>query len=60
MARFFLTPRGASAFGAIIAMATGLAIVAFSAPPVILVPVSWATGIGCMALKERIVRHLGP
>lgn len=60
MAKLFRPPWGASLFSGIISVATGLAIFVFGAPPVVLVPISWATAIGYMTLKERIVRHAGP
>ncbi|MGH2975321.1 MAG: hypothetical protein ACRDLL_10715 [Solirubrobacterales bacterium] len=60
MARLFRPPWGASFFSAIISVITGLAIFALGAPPMILIPVSWATAIGYMTIKGRIVRRLGP
>ncbi len=59
MARLFRPPWGASLFSGIVSVGTGLAIFVFGAPPLILVPVSWATAIGYMRLKEMIVRHSG-
>lgn len=59
MARLFRPPWGASLFSGIVSAATGLAIFVFGAPP-ILVPVSWATAIGYMTIKARIVRRIGP
>jgi hypothetical protein len=59
MARVFQPPWGASAFGAIVAVATGVVIFVFGAPPAILVPVSWGTATAYMAMKPRINRRLG-
>ncbi len=53
-------PWGASLFSSIVSVGTGVAIFAFGAPPVILVPVSWATAVGYMTLKARIARRIGP
>jgi uncharacterized membrane protein HdeD (DUF308 family) len=58
MAKAFQPPWGASVFSAIVAIATGVVIFGLGAPPAILVPVSWATAGGYIAMKPRIKRRL--
>lgn len=58
MARLLRPPRGASIIGIVAAVATGVAIFAFAAPPVIIVPISWAAAITSVKMKPWIVRHL--
>jgi hypothetical protein len=59
MARLFRPPWGASVFSSIVAIATGLAILMFGAPPAVLVPVSWATALVYVVMKPRILQRLG-
>lgn len=59
MARVFRPPWGASVFSAIVSIAVGVAIFGFGAPPVILVPISWATAAGYLTMKPWINRRLG-
>lgn len=58
MARLFRPPRGASIIGIGAAVTTGLAIFVFAAPPVIIVPVSWAAAIATVKMKPWIVRRI--
>jgi hypothetical protein len=59
MARLLQPPWGASVFSVIVAVATGVAILRFGAPSVVLIPVSWATAAAYTALKPHINRRLG-
>jgi 4-hydroxybenzoate polyprenyltransferase len=56
--RLFQPPWGASAFSAVVALATGVAILAFNAPSVVLIPVAWATVTAYATLKPHIERRL--
>jgi hypothetical protein len=59
MARLFQPPWGASVFSAIVAVATGVAILALEAPSIVLIPISWATVAAYTAMKPHINRRLG-
>lgn len=55
----FQFPWGTLATSTAVAVATGVAILGFGAPPAVLVPVAWASATIYMGLNSRFNRRLG-
>jgi hypothetical protein len=51
-------PWGMLATSTSVAIATGIAIIAFGAPPAILIPVGWASATAYRVLSSRFERQL--
>lgn len=59
MAKLLQFPRGLAATSGIVSLLCGAAILAFGAPPAILILAMWATATVYMTMKPRINRRLG-
>lgn len=59
MARLLQFPWGLVALSSTVSVASGVAILAFEAPPAILILASWVTATFYLEMRRRIDRRLG-
>lgn len=59
MVKIMGSMRGLFLLSCLISLLTGVAILGFGAPPVILVAVAWGGALFISAMRDRVERHLG-